>query len=179
MDVISVPLDGRGKSLGFDVTGIGDDTVATVNKQLSYHLGLQKQTDKLFATNYHLAPTAGQDSPVIKVAARNKKKIYGLIETLANIQASGFGPELPLKFVPAVITHRGEMGTDFLSSIEYCANRYKASLRVTPHIDGLTPAKGASNYRRQFKNDLCVQMAKGFGRQLLATVSMSLSASVS
>ena len=52
-------------------------------------------------------------------------------------------------------------------------------MRVTPHIDGLTPAKAAANYRTPFKTDLWVQIAKGFGRQLLATVSMSLAAVVS
>jgi hypothetical protein len=109
----------------------------------------------------------------------SKTKIYGIIESLANIQAEGFGPELPMKFVPAVITHRGEFGTQFMDAIEYCVLRYKAFLRVTPHIDGLTPARAAADYRRQFKTDLCVQMAKGFGRQLLSTVSMSLSAAVS
>ena len=160
-------------------TGIGDDTIASVNRQLSYHLALQKKTDKLFATNYHLAPANNEDTPVVKIAAKNKTKIYGLIETLANIQAEGFGPERPMNFVPAVITHRGELGSAFIKTIEHCVLRYKASLRVTPHIDGLTPAKGAACYRRQFKTDLCVQMAKGFGRQLLATVSMSLSAAVS
>ena len=140
-DVSMIPLNGKGGAFLVDVTGIHDDTKASINKQLAY--------------------------------------LYGLIEKLANIQASGFGPQQRLKFIPAAMTHRCEFASEFMSNIEYCVGHYKSLLRVTPHIDGLTPAKAAANFRRQFKTDLCVQMATGFGRQLLATVCMSLSASVS
>jgi hypothetical protein len=177
-DVSMIPLNGKGKAFLVDVTGIHDDTKATINKQLAFHLALQKKTDTLFASNFHLASNLN-NSPAVKAAVTNKTKIYGLIEKLANIQASGFGPQQRLKFVPAAMTHRCELGSEFLDNIEYCVGHYKSLLRVTPHIDGLTPARAAANFRRQFKSDLCVQMATGFGRQLLATVCMSLSASVS
>ena len=71
------------------------------------------------------------------------------------------------------------MSRDLLDSIEYCTNRFKASLRNTPHIDGLTPSVAGSRYRAQFKNDLSVQMVRGFGKQLLATTSISFAASFS
>ena len=177
-DVSMIPLNGKGGAFLVDVTGIHDDTKASINKQLAYHLTLQKKTDTLFASNFHLAPNL-TNSPAVKVAVSNKMKIYGLIEKLANIQARGFGPQQRLKFIPAAMTHRCEFASEFMSNIEYCVGHYKSLLRVTPHIDGLTPAKAAANFRRQFKTDLCVQMATGFGRQLLATVCMSLSASVS
>ena len=149
-----------------------------MKKQLKHHLALQKQNQAMFSANYHLAP-AHPESPAVKAAVADKHKTYGLIETLANAQAFGSGPRVRLKFVAGVITHRCEMASELIDAIEYCTGRYKARLRVTPHIDGLTPAKAAANYRTQFKTDLCVQMAKGFGRQLLATVSMSLAAFVS
>ena len=112
----------------------------------------------------------------MKKAVKKKRDIYGLIESLANLQDSKFSTRQKTKFVAAIMTHRCEMSRELIDAIEYCTNRYKSSLRVTPHIDGLTPSVAGSVYRSQFKTDLCVQMVSGFGRQLLATASMSLAA---
>ena len=70
------------------------------------------------------------------------------------------------------------MAGELIDAIEYCTGRYKASFRVSPDIDGRTPAKAAASFRARFKHALCVQMAGGFGRQLLATSAMGLSAAV-
>ena len=42
-----------------------------------------------------------------------------------------------------------------------------------------TASKAATIYRSSFKGAVCAQMARGFGRQLLATAGMSLAASIS
>ena len=115
----------------------------------------------------------------MKKAVKKKHDVYGLIETLGNVAASKFDSRQKLKFVAAFMTHRYEMSRDLINTIEYCTNRYKASLRVSPHIDGLTPSAAGAIYRNQFKTDLCVQMVSGFGRQLLSTANMSFAAAVS
>ena len=112
----------------------------------------------------------------MKKAVKKKHDVYGLIETLGNVAASKFDSRQKLKFVAAFMTHRYEMSRDLINTIEYCTNRYKASLRVSPHIDGLTPSAAGAIYRNQFKTDLCVQMVSGFGRQLLSTANMSFAA---
>lgn len=177
-DALAVPDDGRGKAFLVDVTGVHDTTKYNTKKQFKYHVALQRRTNGVFVSNHHLASNKG-DSPAVDLAVKLKRKKYGLIESLANIQAAGFGPALPLKFVAAVITHRCEMASEFINFIEYCVGRYKSRLRITPDIDGNSPAKAGALFRGQFKTDICVQVAKGFGQQLLATVNMSLSASAS
>lgn len=176
-DVLAVPDDGRGRALLVDVTGIHCSSKESASRQLRYHVQLQRRSNVSFAANFHLASNAG-DSPAVAKAVSQKHKKYGLIETLANIQAAGAGPQLPLKFVAGVMTHRCEMATELVDSIEYCTGRYKAGLRVTPDIDGRTPARAAASFRARFKQALCAQMVAGFGRQLLATSAMGLSAAI-
>ena len=145
--------------------------------KIKSHIRLLEKNVSAFNSNHHLAAD-NQDFPAVASAVRTKNKLYDLIPKLANIQAR-FGTLPRLKFVPAVVTHRCEMSRDLLDSIEYCTSRYKASLRISPHIDGLTPSVAGSRFRAQFKNDISVQMVSGFGKQLLATVSMSFAASFS
>jgi hypothetical protein len=177
-DALAVPDDGKGKALLIDVTGVHDSTKDSINKQLAFHVQLQRRSQASFAASFSLASSAG-DSPAVAKAVAGKHKRYGLIETLANIQAAGFGPQLPLKFVAGVVTHRGEMASELIDAIEYCTGRFKAGLRTCPDIDGHTPPRAAAAFRTRFKHALCVQIAGGFGRQLLATSAMGLSAAVS
>lgn len=176
-DVFAIPADGHGKSLLFDVTGKHCTAKADIKAQIKSHIRLLEKNVSAFNSNHHLAAD-NQDFPAVASAVRTKNKLYDLIPKLANIQAR-FGTLPRLKFVPAVVTHRCEMSRDLLDSIEYCTGRYKASLRISPHIDGLTPSVAGSRFRAQFKNDISVQMVSGFGKQLLATVSMSFAASFS
>ena len=87
-----------------------------------------------------------RDSPVVQAAVKLKHKTYGLIETLANVQAAGFGASRPVKFVAAAITHQGEMSNEFLNLVTKAVGRYRNSLRLHPDIDGNTAAKAASIY---------------------------------
>ena len=159
------------------MTGIHCSSKESVSRQLQYHMQLQRRSNVSFAANFHLASNAG-DSPAVAKAVSLKRKKYGLIETLANVQAAGAGPQLRLKFVAGVMTHRCEMAGELVDSIEYCTGRYKAGLRVVPDVDGRAPAKAAASFRARFKQALCAQMVGGFGRQLLATSAMGLSVAV-
>ena len=178
IDGLLKPIDGKGKRIGIDVSGVSDSTVANIGPQLSKHLALQSKSFRAFTSNFHLGANT-DDFPAIMKAVKKKNDIYSLIDSLANLQATKFGSQLKFKFVAGIMTHRCEMSKDLINTIEYCTNRYKASLRVSPHVDGLSPSAAGSIYRAQFKTDLCVQMVRGFGRQLLATSSMSFSAAVS
>lgn len=174
-DLMCVPDDGKGITLLVDTTGIHDSTKDLIGKQLDYHLRLHQHNSHAFASGYELASNAG-NSPIVENAAKIKHKRYGLIADLANIGASGRGPQIKMKFVAAAITHRCEMAEELINTIEHITGRYKASLFAFPDIDGRTPARAAASFRSRFKTALCVQIARGFGRQLRATAAMSLSA---
>jgi hypothetical protein len=176
-DTLAVPGNGRGVSYWCDITSINCTTKGNVNKQADYHVKLQQKDHSIFHSTHALASRV-MDSPAVLVAEKIKHKKYGLIETLANLQALGAGPSLPLKFIAAVITHRCEFSAEFINYIEACTGRYKNNLKLVPDIDGRTPAKAAMVFRSRFMLALCVQMARGFGHQLIATAAMSLSASV-
>ena len=177
-DIHAVPANGKGPGYLIDGTAIHPTPKDLGKQQLKFHLETQKRSNKAFTDSYRVVSNA-RDSPVVRAAVKLKHKTYGLIETLANVQAAGFGASRPVKFVAAAITHQGEMSSEFLNLVTKAVGRYRSSLRLHPDIDGNTAAKAASIYRGSFKGAVCAQMARGFGRQLLATAGMSLAASIS
>ena len=177
-DIHAVPANGKGPGYLIDGTAIHPTPKDLGKKQLKFLLETQKRSNNAFNANYRVVSNT-RDSPVVQAAVKLKHKTYGLIETLANVQAAGFGASRPVKLVAAAVTHQGEMSNEFLNLITKAVGRYRSNLRLYPDIDGNTASKAATIYRSSFKGAVCAQMARGFGRQLLATAGMSLAASIS
>ena len=76
------------------------------------------------------------DNKAIAKVVDKKVKKYALIGDLVNLQSKSKTKVSKLKFVPAVVTHSGQLNYELFSFIENCTNRFKRLQKTTFDIDG-------------------------------------------
>jgi hypothetical protein len=158
---------GRRPSKLLDLTAPHDSCKTLRRGQYNHLLRAYREEAGLFEAG--LIGAVPGESYACAQTSKKKHAKYHIVEVLANIQASAFGVNRPLKFAAAVMTHRGELSPEFMDFIEVCAARFKSLRRAMPDGTGYSPSQAATSFRNRFKTALCCQMARGFGRQLVAT----------
>ena len=95
-----------------------------------------------------------------------KVQKYEFLERIAQVQYQARKRPDELRFVPCVMSHRGEMGPDFIQLIESIAVRMKSIAKQPHYFDGLSPPQASAQMRTLIKDRLAAAMAKGWGKQL-------------
>ena len=166
-DLILRDTGGRSKTYIIDVTA----RHSTTKKHLaSTHAKLLKeQSLERLLTAAGLHPIArSQNLPAIADAVKEKHARYGVIEKVVNMRHKAGLVPAPAKFVAAAISHRGELAGELIDMIECLAKRAKAVSLRSPDLLGRSPSRVAADFRSGLKDRLMVNVASGWGRQLLA-----------
>ena len=130
---------------------------------------LKEQILERLLTAAGLHPIArSQNLPAIADAVKEKHARYGVIEKVVNMRHKAGLVPAPAKFVAAAISHRGEMAGELIDMIECLAKRAKAVSLRSPDLLGRSPSRVAADFRSGLKDRLMVNVASGWGRQLLA-----------
>lgn len=109
-----------------------------------------------------------QNLPAIAAAVKEKHERYGVIEKIVNMRhKAGIAPA-PARFVAAAISHRGEMAGELIDMIERLTMRAKTASLRSSSLLGLSPSQTTAVFRSGLKDRLMVNIASGWGRQLLA-----------
>ena len=106
------------------------------------------------------------DQKVIAEAVKRKNDKYALIAELANLRGHSKNNSKKMVFVPAVVTHHGQLNYELFSFIENCTSRFRRIDREVVDVDGLTPQQRVSDFRIGFKNSLIFSLASNRGNQL-------------
>lgn len=166
-DLILRDVNSRSQTLIIDVTVRHSTTkkhLATSHAKL-----LKEQIIERMLNAAGLHPIArSQNLPAITDAVKEKHARYGVIEKIVNLRhKAGIAPA-PAKFVAAAISHRGEMAGELIDLIECLTKRAKAASLRSSSLLGLSPSRTAADFRSGLKDRLMVNLASGWGRQLLA-----------
>jgi len=169
-DLLVSDSAGHRKDKLLDFSGIHTSSSGVRNQQYNDLVAHQIREAALLKTGL-IASDDGETYACRKAVQRKHRK-YDIIQTLANIQASAYGVSRPLTFIAAIITHRGELSSELMNFVSSCTARFKALKKLSPAMCGLTPSQAAAKYRSDLKTALYCQMARGWGRQLVATRAM-------
>ena len=128
------------------------------------------QRREAYANGYQAAAST-ENTPAVARASIKKHVKYGLIERLINLQALVGAIPQHATFVPCVLSHRGEMGSEFIDVVEILCTNYKQLRRSRPFFDGLTPTKATTLFRSDLLLAIFSALARGWGTQLLTVGS--------
>jgi hypothetical protein len=170
-DAFLEPKDGNGGTILIDASITHITAKSALQSSLKYFTN-ELQTEREDYKNNMPTPLLQKltNSPQVVATAKKKDDKYALIERLMNLRvAIGNSGMRRVKFIPAIMSHRGELGGGLIDLIETCSARFKARERRQENIDGYTPAQATAAYRSNFKSSLLVALAKGWGAQLLST----------
>jgi hypothetical protein len=164
-DVLLFPLNGKGKQLILDGKVTHGTCTTQIDAQEKFFSAKAVQVVTLFADG--LAPSEQDgDSPAVAKAVREKREKYGLVADLINLEVAAKLANTQAEVIPAVITHRGEMSGAILDLIEHLTSRFRSVARHSFDIDGRTVVQRVSDFRRDFKTSLMVQLASRWGSML-------------
>ena len=166
-DLVIRDIDSRSATIIIDVT-IRHSTTKHILTPTHTTL-LNEQTLERLLHAAGLQPVArSQNLPAIAEAVRQKHARYGVIEKIVNLRhKAGIAPT-PARFVAAAISHRGELAGELIDLIECLTKRAKAASLRSPNLLGLSPSQTAAAFRSGLKDRLMVNLASGWGRQLIA-----------
>ena len=162
--------NGHGKKLVCDVTIIHTTCPDYVEKNHKFLMADLLNRRNALAEGYYMVDNNDNTPAVVNAAIRKHVK-YGLIERLINLQALVGAVPQHAKFVPCVISHRGELGSEFVDLLEVLATNYKQLRRLHPSADGLTPTQAATKFRCDLRHALFSALACGWGTQLISAGS--------
>jgi hypothetical protein len=164
-DVLLAPLNGKGEDIYIDGSAIHTSCDSYIKKQLKSLEARCKDDIALFKEDSR--PSAfTENTPAVAAVAKKKFKKYGLIASLINLQVAAKHSTRGGRVIPAIVSHRGEIGGDLLNFIEQCTNRFKGLQARTFDINGLSIAQRTSDYRRDFKNSLMINLASNWGSMM-------------
>jgi hypothetical protein len=108
------------------------------------------------------------NTPAVVNRAGEKHTKYGSIEYLANLQAAVKKSSKSVKFVPAVMTHRGEFGGELLSLIEDWTSCFRVKQSKIFDLNGKTLNTRVQEFRNGIKDSLIRTIADGVGFSLVS-----------
>jgi hypothetical protein len=113
-------------------------------------------------------PMGRVPSPAVTKATTAKYARYRMMMELAGNQVKNRKRKALPKLVPAVMTHTGELGPEFISLIETLTNVAAKQFRKGPLTRGISRARHTAIYRTKLKDALLCANATGFGQALIA-----------
>ena len=118
-----------------------------------YFSGLQSRFDRA-------------DLTTVAKAVDKKRAKYQLISDLANLNSRTGKKHKQMEFIPAVVTHNGQLNFELFNFIENVTTRFRRIDKNRFDIDGLDARQRVSNFRLGFKNSLVFSLASNWGNQL-------------
>ena len=164
-DFLAVPEDGKGSSFCGDFTSIHPTASSYIKDALADLVIIANNEIELFGDGLS-SRIDSNDQKIIAEAVNRKNEKYALIAELANLRGFSKNASKKMVFVPAVVTHHGQLNYELFSFIENCTLRYRRIQREVVDIDGLTLQQRVSDFRVGFKNSLIFSLASNWGNQL-------------
>ena len=167
-------LDGKTSSrrLDLEITAHDGDVawvdVAGLHPTAASYLGPNTSfVRKLAEDEGRDAPTMmGQSSPAVRTRARQKSDKYQPFCAVADQQLKGGKRVTRPSFFPCIVSHSGELSSDFFRLIGWLTGKLKKTAAGAPRRDGLTPAVLGSRFAADFKAALMCAVVNGFGQML-------------
>jgi hypothetical protein len=167
-DFLAVPNDGKGSSYCGDFTSIHTSAASYRNESLRDLAAVAKIDIEMSGMSFSgaLSRFDRSDQGAVAGAVQRKKDKYQLISDLANLRSKVSRKHQVLQFIPAVVTHNGQLNYELFSFIENCTTRFKRIDKDRFDINGLDARQRVSNFRVGFKNSLIFSLASNWGNQL-------------
>ena len=107
-------------------------------------------------------------SPAVRTRARDKHTKYNpLMELIRQQHKRKIRPPIP-KFYTAVVSHTGELASDFICLIEAVVAEYAKMLRRTTRHDGISDKRLTASFRQRFRTGIMTASMSGFGQVIKA-----------
>ena len=167
-DFLAVPNDGKGSSYCGDFTAIQPSCDTYIKDSLSDLIALATIDIEMSGMNFRGLQSRFDrvDSTTVAKAVDKKKDKYQLISDLANLRSCTARRSRPMEFIPAVVTHNGQLNFELFTFIENVTTRFRRIDQSRFDIDGLDAQQRACNFRLGFKNSLIFSLASNWGNQL-------------
>jgi hypothetical protein len=167
-DFLAVPNDGKGSSYCGDFTSIHTSASSYRQDSLRDLMAIAKIDIEMSGMDFSGAQSRFDraDQAPVAAAVKRKKDKYQFISDLANLRSRVSRKHQAMQFVPAVVTHNGQLNYELFNFIEDCTTRFRRIDKFRFNIDGLDARQRVSNFRVGFKNSLIFSLASNWGNLL-------------
>jgi hypothetical protein len=167
-DFLAVPNDGYGSSYCGDVTAIQPSCASYLKDSLADLVAVATIDIEMSSMKFNGVQSRFDrtDLTTVAKAVERKKDKYQLVSELANLRSNTYKRNKTMEFIPAVVTHNGQLNFEFFTFIENITTRFRRIDKSRFDIDGLDAQQRVSNFRLGFKNSLIFSLASNWGNQL-------------
>ena len=167
-DFLAVPSDGLGSSYIGDFTSIQPSSGTYLHDSLKDLVALAKIDIEMSSMHFSGLQSRFDraDLTTVAKAVDKKRAKYQLISDLANLNSRTGKKHKQMEFIPAVVTHNGQLNFELFNFIENVTTRFRRIDKNRFDIDGLDARQRVSNFRLGFKNSLVFSLASNWGNQL-------------
>jgi hypothetical protein len=161
-DLAAKTYSGKGVEQLIDTTLIHTSCASYAKDQRFFLTNLVKEQLMLFEEGSGPA-VYDLNTPAVVTRAKAKHSKYDDIEHLANLQAAAKQRKRKVAIVPAVVSHRGELGSELHDLIEEWTACYRAQQRKVFDFSGKSLVQRTSDFRRDFKNSIILKLTDLLG----------------
>jgi hypothetical protein len=165
-DFLAIPNDGKGSIFYGDFTSIHPTAKSYSKETLNDLVNVAKEDVQFFEDGLKSRFDRCDQHWVAKKVEEKKAK-YQFISDLVNLKSNSKGNRnKKMVFVPAVVTHNGQLNFELFDFIEHVVKRFRRLQFKKFDINGRTIQERVSSFRIGFKNSLVFSLANSWGNQL-------------
>ena len=149
-----------------DVAGLHPTAASYLGPNESF---VRKLADAEAGAGAGASSLQGQSSTAVQTRARQKKDKYQPLVVVADQQVKGGRRTKAPTFFSCIISHLGELSSDFFKLIGWLTGKLKASFAAgIPRRNGLTAAAAGARFAAEMKGALMCAVVSGFGQMLVS-----------